>query len=272
MSACLKQCLVECVNVRNSSTKLNLKPNIFRIAPNFKVTAERNPKITATANASTQNTNLAYLDTASSHILLHDNQPNVTVTTHKPLTVTYPNVSTASSTSSGHLQAGPIAVPVSILDKPNLTHQLLGIAPFTNVGCEAHFTQTSALITKNGQHVLHGTKAPTDNLWTVDINQLPPHGSANLAIRTQSVQERVNYFQCLLGNRPISSVVKALTMNYIRDVEGWPTVTPSQFQTHAKNVPAIAAGHLQEQRQNIASTKIKPPKLSRRLHHYMTLP
>ena len=138
------------------------KRNLFFYKTPFKVKQFSNcPKVN---DYNFQNTNLAYLDIASSHILLHDNQSNVTVTAHKPLTVTYPNGSTASSTSSGNLQVGPTTVPVSILDKPNLTHQLLGIAPFTNVGCEAHFTQTSALITKNGQHVLHGHKALTDNL------------------------------------------------------------------------------------------------------------
>ena len=58
-----------------------------------------------------------------------------------------------------------------------------------------------------------------------------------------------------MGNRPIGTVTKALQLNYIHTVEGWPAVTASQFTTHAINVPAIAVGHLQEHRKNVASTR-----------------
>ena len=140
------------------------------------------------------------------------------------------------------------------MDPSDLTHQLLGVAPFTKVGCEAHFTNTSASITKDGLTVLTGSKSPNDTLWTVDLTQINSPGSANLALRTQSIQERVNYFQCLLGNRPISSMVTAFSKNFIRNVEGWPSVISSQYQTHAYNIPAISVGHLQEQRQHVSST------------------
>ena len=68
--------------------------------------------------------------------------------------------------------------------------------------------------------------------------KLAQHAYANLATRSQSIQERVNYLQCLLGNWPKSSDTKALTKHFIRNVVGWPTVTASQFQIHARNFPA----------------------------------
>lgn len=144
---------------------------------------------------------------------------------------------------------------MSILKKSDLVTPLIGLAPFTQAGCEAHLTNTSATITKNGTQVLSARKDPTDTLWTVDLNTLPTPAIAHLAIRMQSIQERVNYFQCLMGNRPIVTVTKALNLNYIRTVEGWPAITASQFTTHAFNVPAIAIGHLQEHRKHVASTK-----------------
>ena len=58
-----------------------------------------------------------------------------------------------------------------------------------------------------------------------------------------------------MGNRPISTVTKALQLNYIRTVEGRPAVTASQFITYAINESAIAFGHLQEHRKNVASAR-----------------
>ena len=93
-------------------------------------------------------------------------------TLHKPLAVRFANVTTTSSIASGTLIAGPVVVSVSILKKKDLTHQLLGLAPFTQAGCEAHLTNTTAIITKDGQPILAATKAPSAELWTVDLNQL----------------------------------------------------------------------------------------------------
>ena len=249
-------CTSCCNLIQQSRHKPKLK-KFIQTAPPSPVHLDHHPPALA-SSVIPVTPNLAYIDTAASHVLLHNKQKQVQSTKHRPLAVKFANGTQASSIGSGILPAGPVTVPVSILDPTNLTHQLLGVAPFTNVGCTAYFDNTTALITKNGHTVLTGFKQPHDTLWTVDLDQLPSNGQANLAIRSQSVQERVNYFQCLFGNRPLSSMVKALTNNYIRDVEGWPTVTPSQYQTHARNIPAIAIGHLQEQRKHIASTRLLP--------------
>ena len=74
-------------------------------------------------------------------------------------------------------------------------------------------------------------------LLTVDLNQLLVPAFANRAICMQSIQEEVNYFQYLLGNRFISTVTRVLQRTYIRRVEGWMAVTTSQFTTHAINLP-----------------------------------
>ena len=173
----------------------------------------------------------------------------------KKLSVKFANGTHAESIGSGTIAPGPVTIPVSIMRKTDLVTQLLGVAPFTQVGCEVHLTKTSATITKDGALVLSASKTPTEQLWKVDLTQLPLPAVANLAIRMQSIQERVNYFQCLLGNRPISTDTKALQRNYIRTIEGWPAVTSSRFTTHAKNVPAIAIGHMQEHRKNVGSTR-----------------
>ena len=239
----------QCVTLINNITTIdkNILPR-FQTAPQIKATANSSQKIDMP-------TDIAYLDTASSHILLHPAQRYVTDTPHKKLSVKFANGTHAESIGSGTIAPGPVTIPVSIMRKSNLVTQLLGVAPFTQAGCEAHLTNTATTITNDGAFVLSASKSPAEQLWKIDLAQLPLPAVANLAIRMQSIQERVNYFQCLLGNRPISTITKALQRNYIRTVEGWPAVTASQFTTHAKNVPAIAIGHLQEHRKNVGSTR-----------------
>ena len=79
---------------------------------------------------------------------------------HRPLAVTFANGTTTTSISSGTLPACPVTAPVSIMTPSSLTHQLLGVAPFTNIGCEAHFDMTSAHITKMVKQSLLALKPP----------------------------------------------------------------------------------------------------------------
>ena len=249
-----------CVNIIKHNVDHNFNTKVVSVSPRL-----INSALTAKIYQ-----NLALLDSGSSHVLLHP-QPIKAVkpTIHSPLEVMYGGGTKAKSIASGILSTKNVSLPVSIYKEKDLMHQLLGCAPFTKNGCEVKLTNTEAVITKGGEIILKGSKKPSENLWSVDLDKLPPSlaplaevkgvgqikGEANLALRLQSVQEEVNYLQCLLGNRPIDTVTEALRLEYIRSPEGWPVVSHSQFRAHAINVPAIAAGHLQEHRKNVASTR-----------------
>ena len=243
---------MQCVNLTSA-----LNTNEYHKLPPFKAA----PNIQATANNTQQHntqhlsTDVAYLDTASSHVLLHPDRQYVAPAPHRKLSVRFANGTHAYFIGSGTITPGPVTIPVSIMKPTDLVTQLVGVAPFTQAGCEAHLSNTSASITKDGVTALTAHKFPAESLWKIDLKQVPVPALANLAVRMQSIQERVNYFQCLMDNRPIGTVTKALLAQYIRTVEGWPAVTASQFTTHAINVPAIASGHLQEHRKNVASTR-----------------
>ena len=65
----------------------------------------------------------------------------------------------------------------------DLVTQLVGVAPFTQAGYEAHLSNTSASITKNGVTVFTAHKSPTESLWKIDLTQIPVPALANLAVR-----------------------------------------------------------------------------------------
>ena len=222
------------------------------------------PPITASANS------VALIDSGSSHILLHDDPipANVTRGPHLPLTVAYNNGTQVSSVGSGTMPIGPLILPVSLFEPASLHEQLLGIGPFTNLGCEAHLTNTSAEISKDGVAILNGSKLPHEPLWTVHLPdaapvRTPAIASGLLAVRLQSVQERVNYFSVLLGNPVDSSLAKALASNYLRSDEGWPAPSAAQLRSHAPNSPATHVGHIVELRHGLRSTKPDSPDASR---------
>jgi hypothetical protein len=210
---------------------------------------------------------VAVSDSACTHVLLHASSlvyPAVTEDPiHHPLTVSYPDGNTCSSTSSGHLTSNSTRVPVSFMPESCLSQQLVGLEPFTRSGHTATYDNARAtIVSPTGQSVLTGT--PQHGLWHLRLDQLDPHGppgsassqgNAALARRFRVVQEQVNYLQLLFGFRPTSTMVQMLRRGYIRAEEGWPVVTSSQYSTHAVNHHAINAGHLHEKRSHVDSTK-----------------
>ena len=128
-----------------------LKTNEKNILPLFSTAPHLNAMAGNTQNPYQTNTltpGKAYLDTASSHVLLHSQQQYITTTPHHKLAVKFANGTHANSIGSGTISPGPVTIPVSILKKSDLVTQLLGVAPFTQAGCETHLTNTSATITK----------------------------------------------------------------------------------------------------------------------------
>ena len=61
----------------------------------------------------------------------------------------------------------------------DLVTQLVGVAPFTQAGCEATLSNTSASITKDGITVLSAHKSPSEALWKIDLAQIPTPAIAN---------------------------------------------------------------------------------------------
>ena len=131
--------MTQCVSLINNIITIdkNAIPD-FQTAPLIKETANGTQKIDMP-------TDIANLDTASSHILLLPTHKCVTDTPHKKLSVKFANGTHAESIGSGTIAHGPVTIPVSIMRKNDLVTQLLGIAPFTQAGCEAHLTKDGAV-------------------------------------------------------------------------------------------------------------------------------
>ena len=128
-------------------------------------------------------------------------------------------------------------------------------------GCKVTYDNTSAQIhDKDGNLLLVANKSDTDRLWLCDLGNLrsmnpPITSTSSLAQRFRSVQEQVNYLQLILRNRPTSTITRALRKNFIRAVDGWPTISSGKFERYAINIPAISAGNLRQLRHGTRSTR-----------------
>ena len=208
------------------------------------------------------------MDSASTHTLLHPASlqlPTVVKTTHHPLSVRYADgVSSCDSIGSAILTTNGVSTPASIMPTSCLQHQLIGLAPFANIGATGTFTNTTGTIhdTTNGI-LVHSAKNPHDALWDTDLSLLRPHGPpleaahAHLVQRFRNTQQRVNYLQYLLGHSPTSTVVRAINRSFISADQGWPVVGAAEYNSHAKDKHQIHQGHLRELKGGIRSTK--PP-------------
>ena len=197
------------------------------------------------------------LDTASSHILLHPTQQYVTGAPHTKVAAKFTNGTHTQSIGSHTTNPGPVTISESIMRKTDLDTRLLGVAPFTQAGCEAHLTNTSANITKNGTHVLSTSKAPSDMLWTIDLTQLPVPAAADLAIHMESIQEESTTFSVYWVIVPSAQLPKHFNVTTYAQLKGDYCNRQPVHNTRYQRT-AIAIDHLQEHRKNIASTRKRP--------------
>jgi hypothetical protein len=179
-----------------------------------------------------------------------------------------PNNSIISSTSKGSLKLPTSSIPSFIFKDSDLHQSLFSIPAIVNTGCTAIFNKTSITITNDDSHTLvaHGTKLPSDTLWTIDI---PPHIStspsphpqgaihhlqppqANLVVTTKTNADFVNYAHATMGSPVLSAFVQAVAAGYLNN---FPRITAKLITQNPPNTIATAYGHLDQTRQGQHST------------------
>ena len=99
--------------------------------------------------------------------------------------------------------------------------------------------------------MLHGSKLPTDHLWSIAAPLSTP--IANAAHALTSDAEFVTFANAALGSPAICTLTQAVRQGYLHSYSGF---TTAMLTAHRPNSTATAKGHLDQQQQGQRSTQI----------------
>ena len=195
-------------------------------------------------------------DTGSTHTLLRESDaPYITRTTPavNNLHVLLPNGQAIHAIGTCHLHLPHIHCPfvAHIFPDTALNTSLLSIGQLCQLGCTATFTSDTVHIVHDNRTVLHGSKLPTDRLWSISAPLSTP--IANAAHALTSDAEFVTFAHAALGSPAISTLTQAVRRGYLHSYSG---LTTAILTAHRPNSMATAKGHLDQQRQGQRSTQI----------------
>lgn len=212
---------------------------------------------------------LAIADSGSTDFLLRvSHLPSTLTASGAPIRVELPNGSFIQSLGYVHfiIPHSKIKITAHIFPDHLLDHNLASMSQLCAQGCSATFDSTSVTVRDSqGCVVLSGTKALADTLWHLPIPlgptcpsppAHPPNPSASLAIKNQLDADFVQFAHAAMGSPCVSTFYKAVQRGYLRTM---PRLTAKMIHSNPPNSTATALGHLDRQRQGLASTKQQPP-------------
>ena len=222
---------------------------------------------------------IALMDSGSTGTLLHPASLDLPCVQranhHDPLTVRFAGGDTVChSIDSAILTTNNTSTNAWIMPNDCLHHQLIGGSPFTEQGATIVYNNDNGTIYDRNNNVLM-TGTNEGSLWRTNLANLRPNGppvgyNGHISVssehdvqgevnyvsgRTRNIQERVKFFQILMGNPTTWSVNRALIVPYVSGAQGWPVPTAHEYSTHAIETEAVHQGHMRELRGNIRSTK-----------------
>ena len=197
-----------------------------------------------------------YFKPTDQHVL-----QNVHKIQHGP-TVTFPNNATSKPTHNGNLPLQHVSSRGSssyIL--PGLTNaNLVSVGQLCDDDCQVLFTKQQAIVSKNNKLVTIGTRNHQDGLWDIHFNEFSTtspssnHASANAVITlNQTKVELLQYLHACLFSPTKSTLLKAILNNNLITFPGLDNI--KFVKKHLENTLDTFAGHQQQERQNIQSTK-----------------
>jgi hypothetical protein len=192
--------------------------------------------------------------------------------TQNGITAILPDNTRRQPTHIGQLPIGnlpPLATTTHLL--PLFRDSLLSIPVLCDHGCTATFDEEHVTITKNNKLILQGPRDPRTRLWKIALgpkptsslaptpgtDTVPLPASANSAYHQPSQKKLVRFLHAAAGSPVPSTWIAAIQKEHYAT---WPGLTDDLIRKHLPKSVATVKGHLDQQRQNIRSTKPNPPK------------
>jgi hypothetical protein len=146
---------------------------------------------------------------------------------------------------------------------PGLVHNsLISAGKLCDNECSVTFTEDQVTVSRNGKNVMHRSQDPKSRLWRVNLKQRigPEIVKCNHAHEKNNQKDLINYLHAACFSPVKSTWIKA-TKN--GNFSSWPGLNEHTVDKHLSKSTSTAKCHLNQQRQNARTTKIKT-------HNYLT--
>jgi hypothetical protein len=164
----------------------------------------------------------------------------------------------------GTLSLAGLQPTAYIFRQGELATNLLGLAPFCDLGCEAIFSKNGFKLFGPNQSTpfLTGSRSPGQSLWKVNISMQtvsdhipPPYPikEKGLYIEANCISHHdnasyVRFVHAAMGYPAPSTFMTAVTNGYITGPGQYTKLTPKMVRKHMPNAIATARGHLDKAR------------------------
>jgi hypothetical protein len=181
---------------------------------------------------------------------------------HVPLSVNMPNGTTIQSSHTCDLLLTDLphqARQAHILPGP-VHNSLISVGQLCDNECSVTFTQEQVTVSRKGRDVMYGSRDPKSRLWRVDLKQKmnTKITQCNHAHDNNNQKDLINYLHAACFSPVKSTWIKAIKNGFF---SSWPGLNEHSVEKYLSKSTSTAKGHLNQQRQNARTTKIKDAQL-----------
>jgi hypothetical protein len=144
---------------------------------------------------------------------------------------------------------------------PGLVHNsFILVRQLYDNGCNITFTQEQVTVLKNGKCIMYGSQDPRSRLWIVDLKQRfeTNHVQCNHSHSNSNEKDLSNYLHAACFSPFKSTWITAIKNGHFTS---WPGLTEHAVEKDLSKSTSTAKGHLDQQRRNARTTKVKDPKV-----------
>jgi hypothetical protein len=122
--------------------------------------------------------------------------------------------------------------------------------------CSVPFTQDQVTVSKNGKNVMYGSRDPKSRLWRVNFKQKidPETVQCNHAYDKNNQKDLINYLHVACFSPVKSTWITVIKNGFF---SSWPGLNEHAVEKHLSKSTSTTKVHLNQQRQNARTTKIK---------------
>jgi hypothetical protein len=144
---------------------------------------------------------------------------------------------------------------------PGLVHNsLISVGQLCNSECSITFTPDQVTVSRKGKEVMHGSRDPKSRLWRVNLKQQmkPESAQCNHAHDNNNQKASINFLHTACFSPVKSTWIKAIKNG---NFSSWLGLNEHSVEKYLSKSTSTAKGHLNQQRQNARTTKIKDAQL-----------